>query len=324
MPTEQEAQRLAAFAILTFLAFASVVFWLLTRKPQRFLNKQRKWVQISDIVEVTHDTKRFRLDLGRNTILGLNVGKHLMVIAPAPKKCLETGLWNEKSDNDHGAVEIQRPYTPITGDWTVGYADIVVKIYRPGKVKMSDGAVHEWVDGGKMGIYLDAKKPGDWIEVRGPVGIKEYLGRGEWKLPGQPSVRASHVGMLAGGAGITPILQILNASLRDPKDLTRFTLLYANKCDADVQFRDALAEMVERGLGRIQVHLTLDFPPTGWENKKSAIPQHSGLISETMITEIFPPPSDEVLFVICGPPPMVEYAAKRPLEKLGYQRLAVF
>ena len=37
------------------------------------------------------------------------------------------------------------------------------------------------------------------------------------------------IGMVAGGTGITPMLQIINAVLRDKSDTTKIRLLFANQ-----------------------------------------------------------------------------------------------
>merc|ERR1712187_189467 len=97
---------------------------------------------------------------------------------------------------------------PITGNDTLGYFDLLVKIYKPGKFKMSDGQVVNWEDGGKMGLHLDSKVPGDYIDINGPHGSLQYLGGGTFGLPDR-AITVKHVCMLAGGSGITPMLQIL-------------------------------------------------------------------------------------------------------------------
>lgn len=57
-----------------------------------------------------------------------------------------------------------------------------------------------------MGLYLDSKKVGDYIDIMGPLGVNEYLGAGVFKLPGR-TITVKHVGMMAGGTGLTPMLQ---------------------------------------------------------------------------------------------------------------------
>ena len=82
-------------------------------------------------------------------------------------------------------MEIERPYTPVTGDEVKGYVDLVVKMYRPGTFTMPDGRDVKWTDGGKMsGRSLDKKQIGDYVDINGPFGLVQYLGKGVFKCPG--------------------------------------------------------------------------------------------------------------------------------------------
>mmetsp|Transcript_77105 Transcript_77105/g.174399 ORF Transcript_77105/g.174399 Transcript_77105/m.174399 type:complete len:329 (+) Transcript_77105:114-1100(+) len=283
------------------------------RQVTLFLNKERQTVQIVDIKELSHDTKRYRLSLGDgSTVLGLPTGKHLVIYVPNPASCLSSGKWNGKDDPDKGKEELERKYTPVSGNETPGHVDLVVKTYRPGTFRMPDGREVKWEDGGKGGQFLDQKKVGDCVDIRGPVGINEYLGKGEFKVPGR-TVTVKEVGMLAGGTGLTPMLQVVTAALRDEGDTTRFTLVYANKTEGDILCRDLIEEAERSSGGRFKVHYTLDFPPEGWKQK-------AGFITADMIKECLPAPSTDTLVLMCGPPPMIEHACKKNLEALGYSK----
>lgn len=50
---------------------------------------------------------------------------------------------------------------------------------------------------------------------------------------------------------------------------------------------------------------------TGWTYS-------SGFVNDEMIKEHLPPPSDETLILMCGPPPMINFACLPNLDKLGY------
>lgn len=299
--------------IASFAIGVSLLIFYWPRPPKVFLDRSRKRAQIADVVELSHDTKRIRISLGNtSTVLGLPTGKHIVVYANNPPQCVANDKWNGKPDPDKQAAEIDRKYTPVTGNELPGYVDLVIKVYRPGTVKMPDGKEITWEDGGKASLYLDSKKPGDWIEIMGPLGVNEYLGRGMFKLPGK-SVSVKHVGMMAGGTGITPMLQVVQAALRDSGDTCNFYLLYANKTEDDVLCRDMLDDLAKSSKGRFKLYYTLDFPPNGWTGK-------TGFITKDMIKECLPKPSDQTLMLMCGPPPMVKFACRENLEALGYDK----
>ena len=88
--------------------------------------------------------------------------------------------------------------------------------------------------GGKLTQYLEEMKLGDYIDVRGPSGLIVYRGRGELgvkadKKSAPVARRVRKLGMVAGGSGITTMLQIVSHVLRDPADSTQLWLLLANQ-----------------------------------------------------------------------------------------------
>lgn len=81
-----------------------------------------------------------------------------------------------------------------------------------------------------MSQHLDRLRLGDKVDVKGPVGRFLYKGRGMAKIGGRTlPYRITRLGMLAGGTGITPMYQLVQAILRDPRDATRCSLLFANR-----------------------------------------------------------------------------------------------
>jgi len=295
--------------LLVLLAIA----WKLLSKTKPFLEKKRKFIRILDVKELSSDTKRFRLSLGsEDTPLGLPVGQHIKLFAPNPESALAKGTWNGKDDREGKQKEISRSYTPATSTKKTGYVDLVVKMYRPGSFVMPDGKEVKWEDGGKMSQYLDSRKVGDQIEIDGPVGLHEYLGCGSFRNH-KNMISSKRYGLLAGGTGITPMLQIVQAAIEDPKDTCTFSLIYANKTEDDILCRDIIDEMVAASHGRFTVHYTLDFPPEGWKHEK-------GFITPEMIKKCLPPADLEPIIVMCGPPPMLQFACKPALEACGYAK----
>lgn len=76
---------------------------------------------------------------------------------------------------------VQRAYTPVSLADQKGHFDIILKIYPKGV----------------MGQHVDHMAIGDKIKVRGPHGSMNY----------SPNMK-KHIGMIAGGSGITPMLQV--------------------------------------------------------------------------------------------------------------------
>ena len=56
---------------------------------------------------------------------------------------------------------------------------------------------------------------------------------------------------------------------------------------------------------------------TGWRYSE-------GFINADMIKEHLPPPADDTIVVMCGPPPMINFACKPNLDSLGYSAESQF
>jgi len=132
---------------------------------------------------------------------------------------------------------------------------------------------------------------------------------------------AKHFGMIAGGTGITPMLQIMHAVLRDePNSSITVSLIYANQSEDDILVRKELEEAVTKYNGRFKLHYTLDRPPqSGWKYS-------TGFITKEMIQSHLPSPSKDgsTQILMCGPPPMVKFACLPNLEALGFKETDYF
>ena len=107
------------------------------------------------------------------------------------------------------------------------------------------------------------------------------------------------------------MLQVIQSVLTDPDDDTELSLIYANKTEDDIIVKDMLDQMAANSDGQFRVHYTLDNPPDNWDGS-------SGFVTADMIAAHLPAPSDETLVLMCGPPPMIKFACRPNLEKLGY------
>eukprot|EP01110_Echinostelium_bisporum_P000628 TRINITY_DN1155_c0_g1_i3.p2 TRINITY_DN1155_c0_g1~~TRINITY_DN1155_c0_g1_i3.p2 ORF type:complete len:225 (-),score=66.13 TRINITY_DN1155_c0_g1_i3:548-1222(-) len=97
--------------------------------------------------------------------------------------------------------DVYRSYTPVSSDDERGYFDLLIKVYEKGN----------------MTQYLEKMQIGDMLEVRGPKGQFTYS-KGMHK----------NIGMLSGGTGITPMLQVARAILKDTSDDTKMARATCN------------------------------------------------------------------------------------------------
>lgn len=95
---------------------------------------------------------------------------------------------------------------------------------------------------------------GQTIKVRGPKGAFVYT----------PNM-VRHFGMIAGGTGITPMLQVIRAIVRGRAagDKTEVDLIFANVTAQDILLKEDLDALAKQDSG-IRVHYVLDKPEEGW------------------------------------------------------------
>ncbi|XP_062317786.1 NADH-cytochrome b5 reductase 2 [Osmerus eperlanus] len=248
--------------------------------------------------DISHDTKRFRFGLPTPLhVLGLPVGQHVYLSAKV-----------------NGALVV-RAYTPVSSDEDQGFVDLVVKVYHR-------NTHPSFPEGGKMSQHLDTMKIGDKMDFRGPSGLLVYRGNGTFAIrPDKKSEpragKFKHVAMIAGGTGITPMLQLIRSIASDPDDMTRCSLIFANQTEKDILLREELEDVLSSHPGTLSLWYTLDKPPQGWNYS-------SGFVNCDMIREHLPPAADDVLIVMCGPPPMIQYACLPNLATLGYKTENIF
>jgi len=158
----------------------------------------------------------------------------------------------------------------------------------------------ERLDDGEVSPYLTQDvRPGDEIEVRGPIG-----GYFVWEPPGTDG--AAPLLLLAGGSGVVPLRAMLRYRSRVGSSVPA-RLLYSARSWAEVIYRGELARL---GDG-VQVIYTLTRQqPPGWTGyARRADPE--------MIAEVAWPVTQAPLAYVCGPTNFVE-AVAADLVALGY------
>ncbi|KAJ6604357.1 ferredoxin reductase-like C-terminal NADP-linked domain-containing protein [Mycena vulgaris] len=179
--------------------------------------------------------------------------------------------------------DITRSYTPISSDDQKGSFDLLIKSYEKGNISR----------------HFSLLKLGDNIRVKGPKGAFDYT-------PGLTGA----LGMIAGGSGITPMYQIINAILKNPGDRTALSLIYANVNEEDILMKKEIDALAAAHPDRFKIYYVLNNPPAGWTGGV-------GFVSKDQIQAHLPSSVLDAKILMCGPPPMLT-AMKKHLDELQW------
>lgn len=96
-----------------------------------------------------------------------------------------------------------------------------------------------------MTQHLEKIKVGDKIKIKGPTGRIQYKKNGKFEVrkdkKSEPKVHQfEKLGLIAGGSGITPMYQLMQAIANDPNDKTVAYLLFANQSEDDILLRKGI------------------------------------------------------------------------------------
>lgn len=162
-----------------------------------------------------------------------------------------------------------RPFTPVSlpGEDTL---EFVIKSYP------DHNGVTEQIAG---------MQPGDEVTIDGPFGKMRDRGPGVF---------------IAGGAGITPMIALLRKRLADNGTLDGSTLVFSNRTEADIIWRDKLSAMPG---------LTVAYVVT--EGPGKTVPKRE--LNRDYLRQFIEPGT---LCYLCGPPPMMD-AVQSELDALG-------
>lgn len=142
------------------------------------------------------------------------------------------------------------------------------------------------VEGGYASNWIcDHVRPGDTLEMLAPAGT--FV----------PESLDDDVLLFAGGSGITPVISICKTILHEGTG--HVVLVYANRDEASVIFRDELAELAEAHPDRLQV--------VHWLESVQRLP------SVAALRGLAAPHTDRQVF-ICGPGPFMEAVEKALAE----------
>lgn len=184
-----------------------------------------------------------------------------------------------------GGKTISRSYTPISNNRDPGVLELVIKVYPDGLLTN----------------HMAGLKVGEMLEFRGPKGAMTYK-----------NGLCIHIGMIAGGTGITPMYQLIRAICEDESDKTTVSLLYANNSEDDILLRPQLDSWAAKYPEKFKVWYVVGTAPKGWK-------YGTGFVTKEVINERLPTPSLDSKIMLCGPPGMIN-AMKNNLDALGFTK----
>merc|ERR1719188_2132180 len=171
-----------------------------------------------------------------------------------------------------GSDEVVRPYTPISTNAMLGRFQILVKVYQ-------QGAMTQHLRSLAVGATMQFKHTSANVKIQYPFGKQ-------------------HVTMLAGGSGITPMVQALHAILGTPEDNTKVSMILCNKTQDDIICEGLLETWMELYPERLRV--------LHWISRGDDKSVEQGHIDRGTIETHCAPASNDVLVMICGPPSMYD------------------
>ncbi|CAK7219827.1 hypothetical protein SEUCBS140593_004024 [Sporothrix eucalyptigena] len=188
-------------------------------------------------------------------------------------------------------LPVLRPYTPINDVDDRGHLDLLVKQYP----------------NGKQSSHLHSLQPGDRVTF---FRIPGY----SWKPNEQ-----SHIGLVAGGQGITPCYQLLRGILRNGNDNTKVTLVWGVNTEADLILKDELAALQKQYPGRLTTQYVVSKPSSKGPYKQghvtSEVLKAAGVSVDDGVGKVF----------LSGPPAMETALLARDgaFAELGYGKKEV-
>ncbi|TKX18853.1 NADH-cytochrome b5 reductase-like protein 2 [Elsinoe australis] len=190
-------------------------------------------------------------------------------------KTITSLLTNHKPDV--AWIPVFRPYTPIDAD-EPGHISFLVKQYPTGK-----GSSH-----------MHSLKPGDELKVK-PIHEFDYK-------PNQ----FSHVTILAGGAGITPFVQLIRHVLSNPEDKTKISLVYSNHSEDDILLKSEFDEFSTSHPDRFKATYVVSQPRVV---SNSGI--EKGRVTSSILEQALPAKTEwsQSKVLVCGPPPYIDAVA---------------
>ncbi|XP_020825558.1 cytochrome b5 reductase 4 isoform X3 [Phascolarctos cinereus] len=230
-------------------------------------------------VDVTHDTKLYCLMMPPGTHLQVPIGQHVYL-----KQTI-------------AGAEIVKPYTPVLESLHSDlreplhphnkYIYVIIKIYHTGLFTP----------------HFDCLQIGDYVSLSNPEG----------NFKKSQLQDLEELFLLAAGTGFTPMVKILNYALANITNLRKVKLMFFNKTEEDILWRNQLEQLADKER-RFEVEFILSEPTCEWIGKQGRIslPLLSKFVKRSL-------ENSRVLICICGPAPFTEQGI-RLLKDLNFSQ----
>lgn len=165
---------------------------------------------------------------------------------------------------------------------------------------------------GKSSTHLHLLAPGDSLTFI--TALKGF----PWKAN-----QFSQVYLIAGGAGITPIYQLVRGILDNPNDKTKINLVFGVNTEQDLLLREEFDEYKRRFPDRFNYIYTISHSAENSLVRK-------GRVTEELLREVVKDASDkETKVFVCGPPAMEQSlvgsrASPGILTNLGFAKEQIY
>ncbi|XP_076371795.1 cytochrome b5 reductase 4 isoform X2 [Tachypleus tridentatus] len=235
--------------------------------------------ELSERTQLTHDCYLFTFSFPLGTRMWIPVGHHVHL---------------RQNIKD---MDIVRSYTPVLPSVTDLKSEetetngesvsLMIKIYPEGVLTP----------------HLKNLEIGDSIEVSDCTG----------DFDDNILSRYSHLALFAAGTGITPMIRLIQRSLRDG---IHVQLMFFNKKEHDIVWRSNFDELAQ-SCSRFEVTYVLSEPHDNWPGMRGRVRPH--------IIEKFLPTCEKLkqFMCICGPSPFTK-ATMKYLEEIGYHSSHVY
>jgi len=132
------------------------------------------------------------------------------------------------------------------------------------------------------------------------------------------SKNKKHFVMVAGGSGITPVISILKSVLINEPG-SKVTLVYCNRTENQIIFKNELDQLEEKHEGRLKVIHNLSNPSSEWQGLKGRLDESK--LKDTL-ESIDYPELDQTQYFVCGPEGLMDTAI-HTLKNLGVDEKSI-